>query len=121
MLKRLLRRFRDDEGERRAGTIREWAEEIPDVTLIKDVEPRSVAKVAGVVEVLRVRPREGVQAFEADITDGTGTVTAIWLGRPMVSGVSIGVRVMVEGRMGGEPKRLQVMNPTFNFAPGEVH
>lgn len=116
MFKRLLDRLRQDVSVRRAETIREWVERQPGVTLIGRVAPRSVAKVAGVVEVLRVRPREGVQAFEAEVTDGTGTVTAVWLGRSSVPGVSIGVRVVIEGRMGGEAANLQVINPTFEFA-----
>ena len=119
MFKRLFRRLSQDEGERRAESIRDWAAGIPGVTLIESAEARSVAKIAGVVKTLRVRPREGVQAFEADVTDGSGTVTAVWLGRRSVPGLSIGSRVVLEGRLGGERSRLQVMNPTFEFAPGE--
>lgn len=118
MFKRLFDRLRQDVSVRRAETIREWVEHQPGVTLISSVAPRSVAKVAGVVEVLRVRPRQGVQAFEADVTDGTGTVTAVWLGRSTVPGVSIGVRIVLEGRVGGEHPSLHVINPSFEFAPG---
>ncbi len=119
MFKRLFRRFTQDEGERRAESIRDWAAAVPGTTRIEAIEPRSVAKIAGVVKTLRVRPREGLQAFEADVTDGSGTVTAVWLGRRGVPGLSIGSRIVLEGRLGGEPSRLQVVNPSFEFAPGE--
>jgi hypothetical protein len=119
MFKRFFDRLREDVSIQRAETIREWVEHQPGVTLISAVAPRSVAKVAGVVDVMRVRPRQGVQAFEADVTDGTGTVTAVWLGRSTVPGVSIGARIVLEGRFGGDRTNLHVINPAFEFAsPG---
>lgn len=117
MFKRLFRRLSQDASDHRAETIREWASTVPGASAIADAQPRSVARVAGVVEGLRVRPREGVQAIEAVISDGSGTVTAVWLGRRSIPGLSLGARMIVEGRLGGEPARLHIMNPTFEFAP----
>src|SRR5437667_494327 len=117
MGKRFFKRFSQDESERRAEIIRAWAEAQPGVTLIRDVIPRSVARIAGVVEGLRVRPREGVPAIEAVIQDGTGQVTAVWLGRRQISGLTLGARVVVEGRLAGDQMRLQMMNPKTEFAP----
>lgn len=119
MFKRLFRRLSQDEGDRRAAQILEWARTVPGATLIADAEPRTVARVAGVVESLRVRPREGVQAVEAVVGDGSGTITAVWLGRRSVPGLMLGSRLVLEGRLGGDRARLQVMNPTFEFAPTE--
>src|SRR5438874_10690251 len=119
MGKRFFKRFGQDESERRADRIREWASSIPGTISIVDATPRSVARIAGVVEGLRVRPREGVPAIEAVIGDGTGQVTAVWLGRRQISGLTLGARIVVEGRLGGEPLRLQLMNPVTEFAPQE--
>jgi hypothetical protein len=116
MVKRFFKRLVQDESERRAERIREWASTIPGTTPIANVEPRSVARIAGVVEGLRVRPREGVPAIEAVIGDGSGQVTAVWLGRRQISGLMLGARVIVEGRVGGDPARLQLMNPVTEFA-----
>ena len=117
MVKRFFRRFVQDESERRSETIRAWAASVPGTTPIADVTSRSVARIAGVVEGLRVRPREGVPAIEAVIGDGTGQVTAVWLGRRQISGLTLGARIVVEGRLGGDPLRLQLMNPVTEFAP----
>jgi RecG-like helicase len=119
MVKRFFKRLSQDASERRSESIRAWAATVPGTTPIADAAPRAVARIAGVVEGLRVRPREGVPAIEAVIGDGTGQVTAVWLGRRQISGLTLGARVVVEGRLGGEPSRLQLMNPVTEFAPQE--
>jgi len=115
-LRRALDRLRVDEGERRSATIREWSESQAGCTLIGDVTPRSVVRVAGVVDALRVRPREGVPQIEAQISDGTGSLTAVWLGRRTIPGLALGLRMIVEGRVAGTGKDdLHIMNPRFEF------
>ena len=117
MFKRLFKRLAQDEDVRRAEDLRAWAQAVPGVTLIADAQPRSVVRVAGVVDGVRVRPREGVQAFEALLSDGSGTLIAVWLGRRTIPGVTIGARLVIEGRLGGSGSKLQVMNPTYELAP----
>ena len=117
MFKRFFKKLAVDETARRAELIREWAESVPDTVRIAHAEPRTVVRVAGVVEGLRVRPREGVPAIEAVVTDGSGTVTAVWLGRRSLPGLVLGCRLVLEGRLGGRPGAMQLMNPSFEFAP----
>src|SRR5687767_6028549 len=119
MLKRLFKRLAREEHDYRADGIRAWAEGVPGATLISACEPRSITRIAGVVEGVRVRPREGVQTFEAVRSDGSGMVTAVWLGRRSIPGLTIGSRLVIEGRLGGVPPKLQMMNPTYEFAPSE--
>ena len=114
--KRAFGKFSQDEGERRAAGVREWAAAQAGVTLIADVQPRSVARIAGIVEGIRVRPREGVPAIEAVVTDGSGSVTAVWLGRRLLPGLQLGRKLTLEGRLGGDPRNLQIMNPRYEFA-----
>lgn len=116
LFKKAFGRFSQDEGERRAEGIREWAASVPGATPITEARPRTVARVAGVVEGIRVRPREGVPAIEAVVTDGSGSVTAVWLGRRMLPGLSLGCRLVLEGRLGGDPQSMQIMNPVYEFA-----
>jgi len=116
LFKRAFGKFSQDEGERRAATVREWAAAQEGVTLIVDVQPRSVARIAGIVEGIRVRPREGVPAIEAVVTDGSGSVTAVWLGRRLLPGLQLGRKLTLEGRLGGDPRNLQIMNPRYEFA-----
>lgn len=115
-LSRFFKRFSQDEADVRAGAIREWARAVPGAVPIDGVAPRTVVLIAGVVEAIRVRPREGVQAVEAVVTDGSGTVTAVWLGRRSLPGLSLGRRMILEGRFGGSAGQLQVVNPRYEFA-----
>jgi hypothetical protein len=116
LFKKAFGRFAQDEGERRAEGIREWASGVPGSTPIAQALPRTVARVAGVVEGIRVRPREGVPAIEAVVTDGSGSVTAVWLGRRALPGLMLGSRLVLEGRLGGDPQAMQIMNPRYEFA-----
>jgi hypothetical protein len=116
LFKRAFGRLSQDEGERRAAGIREWAAAQPGITLISEVRPRTVARIAGIVEGIRVRPREGVPAIEAVVTDGSGSVTAVWLGRRLLPGLHLGRKLILEGRLGGDPRGLQLMNPRYEFA-----
>jgi RecG-like helicase len=115
----IFRRLTQDEGERRAASVYDWARTVPGTTPMNRAEPRSVAKLAGVVEGLRVARRDGVATYEATLSDGTGRVTVTFLGRGQVPGLSLGRRMVVEGRLGGTKGVLQVMNPSYEFAPGE--
>lgn len=116
MFKRLFKRLSQDQADLRADTIRSWADSVEGVTRIDEVEPRSVVRVAGVVENIRLRPREGVPAFEAAVADGTGTLTAVWLGRRSIPGLALGSKLILEGRVGGASGRMQMVNPSFEFA-----
>src|SRR3990170_3572068 len=101
MFKRFRKRFAADAGDERAADVKAWVERQRGVTLIADAEPRSVVKLAGVVTSMTVRPREGVSAVKAEITDGTGIVVAVWLGRRAIAGLNLGSRLLLEGRLGG--------------------
>ncbi|MFN2641371.1 MAG: OB-fold nucleic acid binding domain-containing protein [Actinomycetota bacterium] len=118
---RLFQRLRTDEAVHRFASIREWCEVQPGVKLVKDAEPRTVVRVAGAVEALRVRPRQGVPQIEAQISDGTGAVTAVWLGRRSIPGLALGVRLILEGRLAIRDERAEIINPIFEFGqrPGE--
>ena len=122
MLKRWLRKLSQDAGQRRADVIRDWASDVPGTTPIANVAPRAEACIAGVVETIRLRPMEGVPAIEATVSDGSGAVRAVWLGRRALPGLNLGARVILRGRFGGSSGELQLMNPTYEFAaPPEVH
>lgn len=119
MFKRLFKRLSQDASEQRAESIRTWAGTQSGVTLIEATQPRSIARVAGVVEGLRLRPREGAPAIEAVLTDGTGKVTVVWLGRRSIPGLRLGSRLIVQGMVGGDHEHMHVINPTYEFASSE--
>src|SRR2546423_6921338 len=72
------------------------------------LEPRKVAKVVGEISSVRIVPRAGAPSLEVGVTDGRGTVTAVYFGRKKIAGLTPGRRVVTEG-MGAPPTTRGVM------------
>ena len=89
-----------------------------DVTRIADVQPRQEATVVGEITGLRVVPRrDGSQWLEATVTDGSGTVVAMWTGRRRIAGINPGQRLAITGRgsLSGPGGRLLILNPAYEL------
>lgn len=121
-LSELLDKLAQPPQEIRAERLREWAASIPDVIPIADAQRRSRCKLAGVIQNVRIDPREGSGSIEATIFDGTGLLVVKWLGRQKLSGIGLGAGLIVEGTMGeGRSKQLQVLNPDYQLLPAPEH
>ncbi|HZG65218.1 MAG TPA: hypothetical protein VEZ12_00645 [Herpetosiphonaceae bacterium] len=108
--------------EIRAENLRRWMETLPNVTPIRSAEPRARCRVAGVVRNIRIDPREGSGCIEATIADGTGQIVARWLGRSKLSGVRLGMGLIMEGTTGlGEHNEQVILNPEYELVPGPEH
>ncbi len=114
--RRSLRRMTESDEQRLAKEIQEWAATIPGTVRIADAASRSRAKIAGVVRRITVRPVEGSESLEALITDGTGELEVVWMGRRTIQGLSLGTRVVVDGVVGEARGRRRIVNPTFEFS-----
>lgn len=89
-------------------------------TLCRNLPDRTRTRVCGVLRTVTLRPRAGVPALEAEVFDGSGTLSVIWLGRRAIAGVEPGRRIAVEGlvsRMGG---RAVVYNPRYDLFCGDA-
>ena len=51
---------------------------------------RSRVTVRGTIDVLTVSPRQDTPWLEAELSDGTGRVTLIWMGRHEIAGIEAG-------------------------------
>jgi RecG-like helicase len=114
--RRFLRRMAESDEERLAEEIQEWAATVPGTARIKDAPMRSRIKVAGVVKRITVRPLEGFESLEALISDGTGELSVLWMGRRSIPGLTLGTRIVVEGVVAEKRGGLKMVNPTFEFA-----
>jgi RecG-like helicase len=115
-IRRSIRRMAESDEQRLAEEIREWASTIPGATRVADAPMRSRVKIAGVVRRITVRPVEGNESLEALISDGTGEVEVVWMGRRSIPGLSLGTRVVVDGVIGALRGRQRMVNPTFEFS-----
>lgn len=114
--RRFGRRLSESDEERLADETLEWAEGVPGTTRIAEVPLRTPVRIAGVVGRLTVQPAEGRRAIEAVISDGTGEVTASWMGRASIPGVVLGTRLILEGVVGETRGERRLVNPRFEFA-----
>jgi len=115
-LRRSLRRMAESDEQRLNEEIRGWAERVPGSTRIAEAPSRSRAKIAGVVRRITVRPLEGYESLEALISDGTGEIEIVWMGRRSIPGLSLGTKVIVDGVVGESRGERRIVNPTFEFA-----
>src|SRR5215213_640317 len=86
--------------EIRAENLREWAAGVSGATPINELEERKPSRIAGVIQNVRIDPREGHGSIEATIIDGTGELVVKWLGRPSKAGIRLGNGLIVEGTVG---------------------
>ena len=78
--------------------------------------------MAGVIQNIRIDPTEGDGCIEATIIDGTGEMIAKWLGRPTMSGITLGTGLVMEGIIGrDEDGELIILNPEYELVPSPEH
>lgn len=105
----------------RAENLRQWIQTLPDITPLSQAEPRQRHRLAGVIQNIRIDPRVGRDSIEATITDGAATLIAKWLGRSTLSGITLGVGLILEGVVGTQDGDLVVLNPEYELVPGPEH
>ena len=114
----LLERLARPPEDIRAENLREWVSTIEGVTPIASVEARKRYKVAGVVQNIRIDPRQGRDSIEATIIDGTGQLVVKWLGRHELSGIRLGAGLIVDGIVGADQNdELVILNPEYVLVP----
>ncbi|MEA2447659.1 MAG: hypothetical protein QOK47_1296 [Actinomycetota bacterium] len=118
-LNKLLGKLTQTPEELRSEELKRWAATVPSVTPLGEAPSRERVKVVGVVESIRIDPREGSGSIEATLCDGTGEIVARWLGRQSLSGIRLGAALAVEGILGegSEGKRV-VLNPEYHLIEG---
>jgi hypothetical protein len=62
-----------------------------------------------------LRPRGGVPALEAELYDGSGVITLVWLGRRRIAGIEPGRCLRVEGRVGLHAGQRIMFNPRYEL------
>jgi hypothetical protein len=121
LLKRIGERLAAPPEQLRAQEIRKWCDEIDNVEQIGVCRPRHQARVAGIVQSIKVVPRESSCTFEVQVYDGTDEVVGVWLGRRRIPGIELGRGLILKGtlgRFGGGP--LTIINPEYELLPPEA-
>ncbi|WP_435769225.1 OB-fold nucleic acid binding domain-containing protein [Nocardioides sp. SYSU DS0651] len=86
------------------------------VVSVAEAPEREPVRLRGSLRTVTLRPRGGVPALEAELYDGTGTVTIVWLGRRRIAGIDPGRAMEVAGRIGRMPDGARILyNPKYEL------
>lgn len=113
-LKRALHRLTADEDEvereaLRCGTLDLGAEAVSSCSVGMPVT------VAGTLRAVVLRPLAGIPTLEAELYDGTGTVTLVWLGRRRIRGIDPGRTLVAKGRLTKRDGKPTLFNPEYEL------
>lgn len=114
-LRRALSRWADSDDQH-SRDLREEHTSDRAVSIV-DAPDRAHVTVQGVLRTVTLRPRGGVPALEADLDDGSGVITLIWLGRRRITGVEPGRSLAAEGRIGMQGNHRVIYNPRYELRP----
>lgn len=112
-LRRTISQWANPSAEEARGLVREFA--TSGCTAIHDAPDRETVTVQGTLRTVTLRPRGGVPALEAELYDGTGTLTLLWLGRRRIAGIHPGRAIRVTGRIGEHGGTRVLYNPRYDL------
>jgi hypothetical protein len=86
-------------------------------TPIAELLLRRPAQVCGTLRAVTLRPRAGVPALVAELYDGSGSLSVVWLGRRHIGGVEPGRRIRVQGVVTEAAGTRTIFNPKYELMP----
>ena len=86
-------------------------------TLIRDCVGGRTTTVSGRLRSVTLRPVAKAPAVEAELWDGTGRMTLLFLGRRRIPGISPGRHVVVHGRPIVRDGETSMVNPRYELLP----
>jgi RecJ-like exonuclease len=100
-----------DAEELRAETLRAGCQSC------REVRRGELVTVTGRLRTVVYTPRANLPTLEADLYDGTDTVTLVWLGRRQIAGIEPGRTLTARGRVAIRDKRKVIYNPYYDLHP----
>ncbi len=85
---------------------------------VHDLQDRTRVSVCGTLRTVTLRPRAGVPALEAELYDGSGSMSVVWLGRRRIPGIEPGRAITVSGLVTvREGDGVTMFNPRYELRP----
>ena len=85
---------------------------------IDQAPDRQKVVVQGTLKTVTLRPRGGVPALEAELYDGSGSISVVWLGRRRIAGIEPGRLMRAEGLVSVQDGRKVMFNPRYELRGG---
>ncbi|AXE38930.1 OB-fold nucleic acid binding domain-containing protein [Acidipropionibacterium virtanenii] len=114
VLRRVLQRVTATNEDLEDDELRQSSVDAGAVT-IADSALRTRVNLQGRIEVLTLNPKGTNRWLEAELSDGTGTVHLIWMGRRRIPGLRAGRRLSVEGLISADDGRRVIYNPRYQL------
>jgi len=84
---------------------------------ISSIRVRDKVHLVGAVQETSSTP----EGWQVELSDGTGTVTVLWMGRLAIPGIGVGTTMHVWGRVAARHSELLIYNPVYAIqAPKEM-
>jgi len=76
--------------------------------------------IIGRLRTVDLRPTDALATLNAELYDGTDSVSLIWLGRRSIPGVETGRTVKAKGRLAMRDGRKVIYNPDYELLPAHT-
>jgi hypothetical protein len=116
VLRRTVTRLASSAKEHEALDLKKNCAEVGAV-LISELPDRELVRVAGTLRTVTLRPRAGVPALVAELYDGSGSISLVWLGRRQIPGIEPGRAVVATGRVTRDHEQPVIFNPRYELRP----
>ena len=80
---------------------------------------RECVCVSGTLRSVRLEPRDGEPTLAAELYDGTGSITLVFLGRRRIPGIEAGRTLLARGRVTGVNGTRAIFNPEYELLPAD--
>jgi hypothetical protein len=115
-VRRLFRRLTASDSELDAEDLQQASARAGSMPVVECPRGRRVAVSGRLISVVYT-PRTNSPTLEAELFDGTGTVTLVWLGRRRIPGIEPGRSLTAEGRVAVRDDRKLIYNPRYTLEP----
>lgn len=111
----LFRRLTADTRVLEEDELRADATRCHDSTQLADVHSGDQVTVFGRLKAVAYMPSQTVPTLRAELVDGTGSVTLVWLGRRRIPGIEPGRSLEAFGRLSETKDGLIMFNPRYEL------
>lgn len=116
VMRRAVNRLASSAKEHEAAELQKGCLDLG-ATLISELPERERVRVAGTLRTVTLRPRAGVPALVAELYDGSGSISLVWLGRRQIHGIEPGRAVVCYGRVTRDGDHTVLFNPRYELRP----
>jgi hypothetical protein len=116
VLRRAVSRLATSAKEHEAAELQKGCVEVG-ATPINELPDRERVRVAGTLRTVTLRPRAGVPALVAELYDGSGSISLVWLGRRQIAGIEPGRAIVCYGRVTRDGDKRVIFNPRYELRP----